>query len=183
MFFFFCCCCFFFCCLLEGFIERVVVRGRGLGLLILKTMLNSESCRQRWRAYRVRDHSFKTFSRLWLAQAPRLILSNQIWKMKVIYMPSLLRYITPNINLNLVSRRWHGSQAVLAWVNSKNNETSRLLYDKTIELRTKLKRMEQPKNVKRSCSMTPMDNIYFLKSICKKNIQFIQSNPALQTTA
>ena len=43
--FFCCCCCFFFCCLLEGFIERVVVRGRGLGLLILKTMLNSESCR------------------------------------------------------------------------------------------------------------------------------------------
>ena len=36
---------FFFCCLLEGFIERVVVRGRGLGLLILKRMLNSESCR------------------------------------------------------------------------------------------------------------------------------------------
>ena len=34
--------------------------GKGFGA----TMLNSESCRQRWRAYRVRDHSFKTFSRL-----------------------------------------------------------------------------------------------------------------------
>ena len=47
-----------------GFIEMVVVRGRGLGLLILKTKLNSEICRHSRRAYRVRYHSFKTFSRL-----------------------------------------------------------------------------------------------------------------------
>lgn len=66
-----------------GFRQHSRLKGRMITIIVMITDENN--------FFLGLYHSFKTFSRLWLAQAPRLILSNQIWKMEVIYIPSLIR--------------------------------------------------------------------------------------------
>ena len=66
-----------------GFRQHSRLKGRMITIIVMITDENN--------FFLGLYHSFKTFSRLWLAQAPRLILSNQIWKMEAIYIPSLIR--------------------------------------------------------------------------------------------